>query len=88
MAQNQVHEGWRVAAGNAAFVSIPGVVKPIMCGSTSRAHLIAAAPDLLAACEAAATNLVQLYRIAQLNEDESPALKMVRAAIAKAKGEA
>lgn len=40
-------ESWRVAAGDASYVLITGVAKPIACGSTARARLIAAAPDLL-----------------------------------------
>lgn len=42
-------EQWHVALGDKAYVCVPGVVKPINCGSAERAKLIAAAPELLAA---------------------------------------
>jgi hypothetical protein len=44
---------WKVCAGDATYVQVPGVAKPISCGSQERAHLIAAAPALLEACKAA-----------------------------------
>lgn len=43
---------WKVCAGDATYVQVQGVAKPIACGSKERARLIAAAPDLLEALEA------------------------------------
>jgi hypothetical protein len=37
---------WNVCLGDATHVQVPGVAKPINCGSVDRARLIAAAPDL------------------------------------------
>lgn len=37
---------WTVCPGDARFVSIPDVAKPINAGSIDRARLIAAAPEL------------------------------------------
>jgi len=37
---------WEVAAGDPTYVRVPGVVKPIQCGSQERARLIAQAPVL------------------------------------------
>jgi hypothetical protein len=37
--------------GDATYVRVPGVVKPINCGSKDRARLIAAAPALLEALQ-------------------------------------
>lgn len=40
-------EQWRIAPGDPTCVFVPGVAKPIACGSQERARLIAAAPELL-----------------------------------------
>jgi len=74
--------GWIVAAGDSRYVAIPGVVKPINCGSADRARLIAAAPELLEALKQALRD----------GERDGPASAMAslnivgRAAIAKAEG--
>jgi hypothetical protein len=52
MSENKHTPGpWSVCAGDASWVSLPGVVKPINCGNKANARLIAAAPDMLAALQ-------------------------------------
>lgn len=50
-----MHTPWTVAAGDASYVRVPGVVKPINCGSVERAALIVRAvnayDDLVKALE-------------------------------------
>lgn len=68
---------WRIAAGDPTCVFVPGVAKPINCGSQERAKLIAAAPELLATLQA-----VQL--VLQYTSDDSKLAEQISAAIAKA----
>src|SRR4051812_7377138 len=42
---------WKIAAGDNRYVSLPGIVKPIPCGSQANARLIAASPELYEALE-------------------------------------
>lgn len=52
MANNESQTGWSVCPGDARWVKVPGIVKPINCGAADRARLVAAAPDLLEALQA------------------------------------
>lgn len=49
--------------------------------------LFLAAPDLLAACKAAYAHFSWLMRNGSLTKEEEPFLEVMRAAVAKAKGE-
>jgi hypothetical protein len=40
---------WSIALGDPTYVCVPGIAKPIACGSRERARLIAAAPQMLEA---------------------------------------
>jgi hypothetical protein len=87
MSAKQQMTGWKVCPGDSRWVQIPMVVKPINCGSADRARLIAAAPELLAACKDALwalDNMSAILNWAALEstlQDPRPAM---RAAIAKA----
>ncbi len=91
-AANHTRVTWHVSAGDASYVSIPGVVKPIACGSKERARLIAAAPELLEALMAteAALNWENYAGSPEpwirQGQDREAALQLRRAAIAKAGG--
>lgn len=54
----------------------------------ANAHLIAAAPDLLAACEAVLPIIESLDSAKEEGDDDEPLAAQLRAAIAKAKGKA
>jgi hypothetical protein len=56
--------------------------------SEADAALIAAAPDLLAACEALHAEVLAYLTAQNLHGEHNPAMVAARAAIAKAKGEA
>lgn len=74
-------ETWRVCAGDPTRVQIPGVAKPILCGSKERARLIAAAPDLLAFVQGIANHDPVFAKGSRKQE-----IADARALIAKTKG--
>lgn len=85
------HGGARVEApgiGIADVLSRAGVPHPVQGHCIANARLIAAAPDLLEACEAAQKelNAIAGYSGAAGNWPLQDALEAVRAAIAKARG--
>lgn len=75
---------WIVAPGDPTFVFVPGIVKPIACGSKERARLIAAAPELKEALQnmlGAFDNAVRRMKMPGDFEDE--AIATARIALAK-----
>jgi len=72
--------GWRVAAGDSTCVFVPGVAKPIACGSKERALIVAAAPDMLAALEYA-EKVLAADRFSDRGT-KMKALRLIRAALA------
>lgn len=88
-----VHFPWIVAKKNAWMVDAGGAHICVMldypCLHKSHARLIAAAPELLEACEKAEAYISTLVRItlgAMISEDDE-LISELRTAIAKAKGE-
>jgi len=76
---------WTVCPGDARWVSVPGVAKPINAGSAERAQLIAAAPELLKTLELIADGLSADGRTMD-GMTKAAAVIKARAAIAKAEG--
>ena len=83
---------WDVSFGrNDAAIHAGGtiaMIDDVMTGWRANARLIAAAPELLAALEAAHTSLSAWVDYAQgdISDDDNETLDMIVAAIAKAKG--
>ena len=75
-----VYADFEVRTAEDALVA---VVTPVRCESTENARLIAAAPDLLAACKAMLACCYDLER----NDETLSAVKTTMYAIAKATGE-
>lgn len=68
------------------YVRAPGRVVAQDILSEDDARLIAAAPELLAACEAGDSHFGWLMDRGALTREEEPVLAQIRAAIAKARG--
>lgn len=73
-----------IASG--ASLSVANVTDYGFMPAIPNARLMAAAPDLLAACKALIDAPHQEHFAARLNDDEMRGIEMIRAAISKAEG--
>jgi len=86
--RNESMTGWRVCPGDVRWVQVPGIVKPINCGSADRARLIAVAPDAHEANKSALMVLCALEKAndwhPNMEKDIAFAIEACRAAMSKA----